>query len=715
MAKKYFLLFIVLAWVPTLSAQIAGQVLDAETDEPLHGAHIRLHNSTSGAYADADGRFSIPIPAGLRWPLVMHVSFVGYQQATLTLPQPQGEVIVRLKPESSRLDEVVVSGTMVEVSKMESPIPVEVYSAGFFKKNPSPTLFESLNMITGVLPQINCSVCNTGDIHINGLEGPYTMVLIDGMPIVSSLSTVYGLHGIPSSLIRRIEVVKGPASTLYGSEAVAGLINVITQDPYVTDPFRLDVSGTSREEWNVDVSAGRRIGGAATIWGLNGFVYDRPHDVNRDGFTDITQQKRLSAFSKWAVGDASLAARYVVEDRWGGQLGWTEAFKGSDQVYGETIFTERAELIGTMPFSVAGHASRVDLSYNRHAQDSWYGTTRYKALQHTAYALWVTTVRQGMHTTLVGLPLRYQWYDDNTPATVAADRTLLPGVFVQNEAALTDRITLLSGLRWDTHPDHGSIWTPRLGVKFSPDARNTFRLSGGSGFRVVNLFTEDHAALTGAREVVIRNALNPERSWNANLNWMRQWNADRHFGTLDLSTFITRFSNQILPDYDTDPTKIIYDNLDGYGVSRGMSLNTDLTVIGGPRFTAGVTWMSVFQRTADRGRETAMFAPEWSGNYGITYKFIDITGRFNGPMRLPVVPGDFRPSVSPWHTILNIQLTHTFRSKMELYGGVKNVLDFMPKHPLFRPDAPFSDEFDAAYNYAPMEGRKGYLGIRLKM
>jgi outer membrane receptor for ferrienterochelin and colicins len=194
---------------------------------------------------------------------------------------------------------------------------------------------------------------------------------------------------------------------------------------------------------------------------------------------------------------------------------------------------------------------------------------------------------------------------------------------------------------------------------------------------------------------------------------MRQWNADRHFGTLDLSAFITRFSNQIVPDYDTDPTQIIYDNLAGFAVSRGLSMNTELTVIEGPKFTAGVTWMNVFQRT-DR-RETQMFAPEWSGNYGVSYKGIDITGRFNGPMRLPVVPNDFRPSTSPWYTILNIQATRTFRNRMELYGGVKNVLDFMPKHPLYRPDAPFSEEFDTAYNYAPMEGRKGYLGLRVRL
>ena len=110
------------------------------------------------------------------------------------------------------------------VSKLESPVAVEVYTKQFFKKNPSPSIFESIQNINGIRPQINCNVCNTGDIRINGLEGPYTFILIDGMPIVSGLSTVYGLTGIPQSLIQKVEIVKGPASTLYGSEAVGGII-----------------------------------------------------------------------------------------------------------------------------------------------------------------------------------------------------------------------------------------------------------------------------------------------------------------------------------------------------------------------------------------------------------------------------------------------------------------------------------------------------------
>ncbi len=119
---------------------------------------------------------------------------------------------IYMKDSSENLDEIVVTGTMKAVRKSDSPVPIEIYTPKFFQKNPTPSLFDAVQLINGVQPQLNSNVCNTGDIHINGMEGPYTMILIDGMPIVSSLSTVYGLSGIPNSLVERIEVVKGPAS-----------------------------------------------------------------------------------------------------------------------------------------------------------------------------------------------------------------------------------------------------------------------------------------------------------------------------------------------------------------------------------------------------------------------------------------------------------------------------------------------------------------------
>lgn len=173
--------------------------------------------------------------------LKLHFSGIGYLHFVkeITISEGENKDSTELQTSYNMMEEVVISGTMKAISKMESAIPVEVYSPVLFKKNPSPNIFESLQMVNGIQPQLNCNVCNTGDIHINGMEGPYTMILIDGMPIVSSLSTVYGLAGIPNSMVKRIEVVKGPASTLYGSEAVGGLINIITKDPLTADKLRL--------------------------------------------------------------------------------------------------------------------------------------------------------------------------------------------------------------------------------------------------------------------------------------------------------------------------------------------------------------------------------------------------------------------------------------------------------------------------------------------
>src|SRR5690606_38250417 len=133
-------------------------------------------------------------------------SFTGFKPQEQTITISNNSMTINFELQEESLDEIVITGTLKAVSRLDSSVPVEVYSPAFFKKNPTPNIFESLQNVNGVRPQINCNVCNTGDIHINGLEGPYTLVLIDGMPIVSGLSTVYGLSGIPNSLIEQIEI-----------------------------------------------------------------------------------------------------------------------------------------------------------------------------------------------------------------------------------------------------------------------------------------------------------------------------------------------------------------------------------------------------------------------------------------------------------------------------------------------------------------------------
>lgn len=735
------LFFILGPFAARAQQTLSGSVADAETREPLPFTNILVQGTTIGTTSDERGRFSLTIPSdGPRQGNVI-VSFVGYKSDTVGFSPNRTAYSFLLHPDAGALKEImVVSGTMKEVSKMDSPIPVEIYTPALFRKNPVPSIFESLSMVNGVQPQLNCNICNTGDIHINGMEGPYTMVLIDGMPIVSSLSTVYGLSGIPNSMVRRIEVVKGPASTLYGSEAVGGLINIITREPHTAPRLQADISATSFGEYNLDLSTKWKINETHGLLGINYFNFLNKIDRNNDNFTDVTLQDRFSVFNKWEFNrpsgkSATLATRYIYEDRWGGELQWTKEHRGSDEIYGESIYTSRAEVIGN--YQVPGSEDlTVDLSYNYHLQDSYYGIVSFQAEQQVAFAQLRWNKTLGNHDLLAGLPLRYVFYDDNTAGTSGLNNnqpmsTWLPGIFIQDEMRIAPAITMLSGIRFDHHNHHGNIFSPRLSFKYAPNPNNTWRLSAGNGFRVVNLFTEDHAALTGAREVIIRNELKPEQSWNVNLNFTKQIvHAGGYIG-LDASLFYTYFTNKINGDFHTDPELIIYDNLHGHAISQGITLNTDFTFTNGLKIIAGVTIMDVYQVEQKNGSEAKtpqLFAPVVSGTYAVSYTLdrvgltFDLTGRLTGPMYLPVVPNDYRPERSPWFTLMNIQVAKTFHNGFELYGGLKNLLNFMPKDPLLRPFDPFDKNvtvnnpygytFDTSYNYAPIQGVKGFVGVR---
>ncbi len=278
-------LFLVLFSALTMSAQsfvVNGRVFS--NGKPLANANVYLNETAVGVITNKKGAFFIS--SDIKSPKLT-ISYIGYKTKTILISNGQYDLgIIELAPEDS-LEEVVISGTLKSVSKLDSPVPVEVYGKNFFKANPTVSVFEALENVNGIRPQLNCNVCNTGDIRINGQEGSYSMVLIDGLPIVSGLSTVYGLSGIPQSLIERIEIVKGPASTLYGSEAIGGVINLITKLPENTPKFSVNTFFSGWGEANTDLGYKYRLSPrSSALLGVNYYNYSNPIDNNGDGFTD---------------------------------------------------------------------------------------------------------------------------------------------------------------------------------------------------------------------------------------------------------------------------------------------------------------------------------------------------------------------------------------------------------------------------------------------
>ncbi|MFK7931989.1 MAG: TonB-dependent receptor [Saprospiraceae bacterium] len=758
---NYIFLFLLLQSVTSVAqtGSIEGKIMSG--NEPLGFATVALVGTTYGTSADVDGQFLLEnIPVG---EYDLEVAYLGYETKKQQISIQQGDnklLRINLLPTANQMEEIVVTGTMKPTYVSNSPIKVDVITAKqleTFLPAAASSIVENVKLVNGVQEVVACGVCFTNSISINGLPGPYTAILMDGMPMYGNLASVYGLNGIPNMIIDRFEVIKGPSSTLYGSEAVAGVINIITKNPERQPLLSIDLMGTSHLESFGNLAVAPKIGKSSGFIGLNYAYVSDFEDINNDDFNDGINLDRYSLFTKWNIHRKSgrkfsLAGKYFYEDRRNGVAAFLQdrayrELRGSDTVYGESIYTNRAELFGTYEFDTQP-SLKLDFSLSHHDQDSYYGSDAYQANQQIAFANFLYNQPVGNHDLLFGLTARYNAYDDNSVATQVVENQqiinqpnnqFIPGVFVQDEWDLNEKVTLLSGARLDHYTDHGLIFAPRLSAKYKPSLWTTLRANLGSGFRVVNLFTEDHAFVTGQRNVEIIEDLKPEESYNATLSLNQTYAALGGTGTIDIESYFTHFTNKIIPDYETTG-KIIYANSDGYARTMGVGVNITHNVSEGFGINAGVNFQRAREYENDENGTTAFrdieFAPQWTGIFTANYFWqkqnitFGYTISATGPMALPEVfdldeNGEPLPSArattSEPFALHNLQINKQFSQRFSLYGGIQNLTNFRQvTSPLIgfndpNANAGFSQYFDTSYAYAPNHGREVYLGFRWTM
>ena len=723
-----------------LAHTIQGSILDND-GAPIIGANIVASTLKVGTVSRTNGLFTLTIPERFTGDSVqIRVSAIGYLPWTGTLSVYGKQAVeIRLRQGSTLSSDVVVSANRESSFVESSPTKIDVVTQRDLQRIPALDITQSCEYVPGIKVQDNCGVCGTTDIRIQGLEGQYAQILINGMPIVSNLGMVYGLRGISPTMIKQIELIKGPATILFGPEAIAGTMNIILKSPDELPALQFSSQINSFQEHGLAgtlrsvVSQNVRTSLTAEYQG-NQYRTDK----NQDGFMDVPLYRRLSLMNAWTITttswDIQLFGRYFYEDRSGGQMAWTNEFRGSDVLYGESIFTNRAELFGTAETLLAP-AWKLQLRFSTigHHQDSQYGLENYTARQFVGYAdALALYTASPEHLWTFGLAHRTERYTDNTPATLEplTGKHIpvwyhIPSVFAQYDYT-GNIMSAQLGLRYNYHNIQGSIFQPRASLKFSLDEETTLRFTGGTGFRAVNIFTEDHAALTGARRVVIQERLRPEQSVSGAMSIQHEIDHVAG-GTLRLSgdAHWTHFSNKIIADYDTNPDLIIYKNLsnEDYAISRGFSVGAEYSFAFPLR--TKLTWEVLNTYRVEQGiREEIWFNPRYRVFFDAYYALpewqteLQFTGKITGAQRMPRIEDDngslVRPLESPVWSIWNIQITKRFTG-WEIFGGVENIFNFTQSSPLIAPEAPFSDRFETAYIWAPIRGRILTLGIRVSM
>ncbi len=575
--KKLVWLGVFLAWTTGLLAQanasLSGTVKDQE-GKAIPFANLFIQNSSAGTSANAKGQFSLDsLPAG---ELSIKVSAVGFQSSKLQYqlkPGHKQEVTIWLKADNLQLEEAVVSATRYHLDKKEAPVVVNVLRPKIFTSTQSMALAEGLNFQSGVRVETSCQNCGFTQVRLNGLEGQYTQILINSRPVFSALNSVYGLDQIPTNLIERVEIVRGGGSALYGSNAIAGTVNIITKEP-ILNQWQVEgnlglINGEAQDRtlrFNASVVADDLKSGI-TAYGMN--RSREAWDASGDGFTELTAIENntfgLSAYFKPRErAKLSLNFNAINEYR-----------RGGDQLSRAPHFTDITEeldhntLIGGATYEQSSASGRSSFSLYTSLQStqrqSYYGglgggrTAADSALALNAYGKtddlalvsgfqWSQKIRQSDRL-LAGL----EWQHNAVRDQMTGYQRLIDqqvnnlGSFVQYEWQINQRLKLLAGTRYDYtmvngQYDLGAISRPTqvdLGV-LSPRANLLYHLSDdwqwrasyARGFRAPQAFNEDlHISSVGgeAKFIILSEGLNTELSnaWVSSFNYQSNWGASQ--------------------------------------------------------------------------------------------------------------------------------------------------------------------------------------------
>ena len=735
-------------------ANIYGHIINASTNEHLPFASIAVKGTTIGCSSDATGHYYLKnLPVGRHTIVVTLLGFETIEQPIEAVAGKNIEMNFTLEEQAMSLDEVVVSATRNETNRRRTATVVNVASQKLFESTASSNLSESMNFQSGLRVENNCGNCGTMQLRINGLEGHYSQILLDSRPIFSSLAAVYGLDQLPVAMIERVEVVRGGGSALFGSNAIGGVVNIITRDPLrnsltLANTTHILSGGTTDINTALNgsfVSDDNKVGVYLFAQVKGRDAYDR----NGDGFSDIPSLNSETAGFR-AYYKTSAYTRITAEYH------HTHEFRrGGDNLSEAPHMAMICEQLdhkidgGGLRFDYFSPDSRHRMSVYTSAQgidrSSYFGTD----MNPEAYGATkdLTVVAGAQYTygfdrlwfmpadLTVGAEYNYNTLDDSYHATQRRleQKTSTAGFFFQNEWH-SEKVNILIGGRLDKHNMvRKPIFSPRVNLRYSPIEDIGLRISYASGYRAPQAYNEDlHIDALNHSVSIIRLAddLRPEYSHSVSAS------ADIYhsFGRLQTNLLVEGFYTMLDDVFTLEKVGTDADgntikerrNADGATVA-GITAEVKLGIKGIFEIQAGYTFQRSRYTSPERWSDDVepqrrMFrSPD---HYGYLTSSFELARRlsaslfctYTGPMLVQhnagILDVDTQTTTpSFWDCGIKaayvVALSHVI--DLEINAGVKNIFDSYQK------DLDFGASKDSAYIYGPSMPRTFFVGLKLTL
>lgn len=756
------MLFPLLAWgradedeqrTPPSDSNITGHVLHKSSGEHLSYITITIKGTTLGTVTDGTGHYSLRnLPKGS---YVLVASGVGYTTMEVPFESKPGhtlEINFELNDQAIDMDQIVVSATRNETDKKSSATIVNVLSPKLFESTASKSLAETLNFQSGIRMEYNCSNCGVPQLRINGLEGQYSQILLDSRPIFSSLAGVYGLEQLPTSMVERVEVIRGGGSALYGSNAIGGIVNVITKEPLRNSVSLSNTTGiVSHDTFDINttlngsfVSDDNRAG----VY-LFGMVRDRdPYDRNADGFSDVPKLSsetvgfrgyyKTSAYSK-------ITAEYhhMREFRRGGNR--------MDRPPHEADIAEQLRHKingGSLRFDLYTPDQKHRIGVYTAAQmidrDSYFGAEQNPdAYGHTLDRTFVAGAQYAYSMDkLLFLPAELTVgtefnHNDLHDQMLGYNRDLkqtsnVIGGYIQNEWK-SEKVNFVIGGRLDKHNlMKKAIFSPRVNLRYTPVDAVGLRVSYSSGYRAPQAYDEDlHVGIVSGEVKLIE--LDPNLKHESSHSFSASADLYHRFGAVQANLLIEGFYTSLnnvfaLVEIDEDAQgNLIMQRTNAPGATvKGLNFEGRIGIPNLVDIQLGFTlqqsrYKELFQWSKDErlAPQRTMFRSPAQYGY-ITTRFTltrhfqaSLFGNYTGKMLVQHQAGYIDRDTEVWTPRffdMGFKLAYTFRLtdliRLEVNGGIKNVLD------QFQKDLDRGVKKDAGYIYGPAMPRMYFFGVK---